>query len=445
MRTWRKALVAVAAMSLLVSGASAGKIADYRDDFKADAPLTAGWEYLWNAPTGWTPAPGVTGDETTGNINDRSSYQALADAGSQWTADGNGSGTDHQPDGYVRLSGGGGHPGMGISQRGPATHDRYAIAAYTIQPGDLPASPDGVVLGFITDSFVDPSNPGRSASQTLEARVALNDTLALSKTWAGQSARDIDTEIGPLHVGDTVYVAVGPDSHPGSDGFNWDFTVQAVPRIVARYRGDFQGTAMPDGWQYLWNAPSDWDGSESTDGSDGAIGSVADYELLSWSGSKWSPDGDGNNSNGKPGNYLGLTSTGGHPGRGSSQSEGIGNSQARYAIAAFTVPVSASYGIVNSSYSTVTSAGNGNDVLVHVNGNDPLLNVVIPASVGTGSFDVTLGWLEAGDTVYVATGPRDHDGNDSFTWDFQIAIIPEPATLSLLGLGALALIRRRRR
>jgi VCBS repeat-containing protein len=28
--------------------------ADYRDDFRPDAPLVTGWQYLWNAPSGWT-------------------------------------------------------------------------------------------------------------------------------------------------------------------------------------------------------------------------------------------------------------------------------------------------------------------------------------------------------------------------------------------------------
>ena len=67
-----------------------------------------------------------------------------------------------------------------------------------------------------------------------------------------------------------------------------DFSAGTSPGDTA----DFSGTT---GWQYLWNAPSDWDllaDPVSDDASNGALGSIADYELLVWTGSQWTADGN---------------------------------------------------------------------------------------------------------------------------------------------------------
>ncbi len=42
-------------------------VASYRADFSADAPLSEGWEYLWNAPSGWV-ANASSGDLRSGFI-----------------------------------------------------------------------------------------------------------------------------------------------------------------------------------------------------------------------------------------------------------------------------------------------------------------------------------------------------------------------------------------
>jgi uncharacterized protein (TIGR03382 family) len=65
-------------------------------------------------------------------------------------------------------------------------------------------------------------------------------------------------------------------------------------------------------------------------------------------------------------------------------------------------------------------------------------------------FDVLLGDLNAGDTIYLAVGPNGNAGSDSFAWDFTITrfdAVPEPATamLGVLALAAVASSTRRRR
>src|SRR5687768_15968638 len=62
-------------------------VANYRQDFRAQAPLTPGWSYLWNQPSGYTNGllPS-TGNMTTGAIGNPANYAPLLDAGSVWSA-----------------------------------------------------------------------------------------------------------------------------------------------------------------------------------------------------------------------------------------------------------------------------------------------------------------------------------------------------------------------
>ncbi|MEO0415170.1 MAG: hypothetical protein AAF226_09495, partial [Verrucomicrobiota bacterium] len=163
------------------------------------------------------------------------------------------------------------------------------------------------------------------------------------------------------------------------------------------------------GWHYLWNAPSDWTGTSSADASTGGIGVSVYYELLRWTGDRFTVDGNNADNDGSPGSFLRLHSNGvNHPGRGSTQSEGaINNSEDRYVIAAYTVPTAGAYSIVSSSLDTIDDAGTGNDVRVFVNDTE-----IAIGNSGDGaifSFDGALGNLSAGDTIYVAAGPQGHD------------------------------------
>ena len=196
--------------------------------------------------------------------------------------------------------------------------------------------------------------------------------------------------------------------------------------VIADYQGDYATGTFPTGWQYMWNAPSDWVGGASSDGSDGAIGVTIDYEPLQWSGNTgtgWTADGDTNSGNGSPARYLRLHSTGGHPGRGSAQGESllltVPNSVDRCAIAAYEIqPTDAGFLQISNSAVSVGSA-NGLDVRVYVN--DTQANRIIETSAsGASSFDTVLGTLNAGDTVYVAVGPNTHDGVDSFGLGYRI-------------------------
>jgi hypothetical protein len=277
--------------------------------------------------------------------------------------------------------------------------------------------------------------------------------LSKSITVAGASSRSADQYLGVLNVGDTVYVGIGPSVADGNDTFTVDFKLAAPsstdPYLLADYRDDYQDGAMPGNWRYMWNAPTDWDGASSSDASTGDITSIADFELLNSVGTTWRPDTDTDPNNGSPARYLQLSAVGGHPGRGSGQNEApINNTQDRYVITAYDVPLNGIYSIANSFFSTVDANGNGNNVRVFTSASpgSPVFDQLFAAGELNGNFDTTVGSLSAGETIYVAVGPSVQDGADSFQFDYSILYqVPEPnsAVLIVLGVAVLMLVRRR--
>ncbi len=206
--------------------------------------------------------------------------------------------------------------------------------------------------------------------------------------------------------------------------------------VFADYYDDYSGTSFPTGWQYLWNAPSDWDPvtTSAQDGSTGPLGSIVDYEPLIWSGSRWSADGNNTTNDSSPSAYLYFTSGTSHPGRGSTQSETSGgtepltvaNSHDRCPIAAYTIQPGDLAGgsgpvlITNSALTKYSAYGTtGMKTLVH--GDDG--QIVFSQSVANGStasFDKYIGNFSTGDTIYVAFSPDTHDGSDGFRQDFSL-------------------------
>ena len=199
---------------------------------------------------------------------------------------------------------------------------------------------------------------------------------------------------------------------------------------VADFRDDYQTggsigalASFPNGWSYLWNAPSDWSGTTSTNSLTGPIDSITDYKLLKWSGTRWTADADDvSEAQGIPACYLQITSTGGHPGRGYNQKENnTSNEFDRFCISAFQVSTSGYYIIHDSFFSTVDTSGNGNEVLVYTSNtsSNPICSYIFTA-IYNASFNTKLGYLNAGDKIYVAVGPSVHDGSDGYSIDYTI-------------------------
>ncbi len=226
------------------------------------------------------------------------------------------------------------------------------------------------------------------------------------------------------------YTAFGTDTNPwvGQVLTAGSHTIKATPqfgslssvsftvaggatRVIAGYRADFKTHSPQPGWSYLWNAL-------------GPITSAANYRSLNWSQtiSKYtanafpvSPDNSTTLFS-----YGGLTSTGGHPGRGVNQAA----THDRFAIAAYTVKLAGYYGVGSGSVTMATAASNGGQIVIYTETNNgaaftQTLSSIFP-SVTPFPFSTNVGQLQPGDTIYVGIGPNLSDGNDSFSHDFSI-------------------------
>lgn len=176
---------------------------------------------------------------------------------------------------------------------------------------------------------------------------------------------------------------------------------------VAAYGDNFLFPRPNAGWKYLWNKK-------------GPIGNPAYYEPLLWNTAKgYNVHGRPNLPGPDPGAYVHLEQTGGHPGRGAAQ---IASKIDYYAIAAYTIQEADGAGFYRITDSSITTNGSGLRVVVHVNDQPLLLTRSVPKDTSPpASFNVNLGNLKPGDTVYVAVGPDGTDGADSFSsFDFTI-------------------------
>lgn len=175
-------------------------------------------------------------------------------------------------------------------------------------------------------------------------------------------------------------------------------------RRIAHYQTDFANPPAP-GWLYQWNA-------------DAPIGQAKGYVDMLWN--HWVFDSDG-----MPGlpdesglAYGHLSATGGHPGRGATQ----GETHDRYVIAGFTVDQPGEYKINDSQVVHIgCEFGNGGVVDIYVD--DNLINSFSFDQNNETTFDGNIGFVNVGNTIYVAVGANGIDGCDSFSWDYAIDVI----------------------
>jgi hypothetical protein len=438
-------------------------IADYNEDFikntdsdpNNDVIKTQtnwkGWQYLWNQPVGWDwhPETYSVGDLATGPITDPASFKPLSDATSDSgeklkTADGDANGSNNAPAQQLKLSASGGHPG---DQANIATDpSRYAIAAYTVDQTGFYSivdsrlrRPDTRVAQEVIDSGKNDGvevlvQVGPAAGLPGQLRQVLRDVVLPG------AEIDFDSQPFFVHAGQTIYVAFGVDISSHYDAFDVDFSLakfnqglgadQDVVFQVADYQKDFKTGTPATGWRYLWNAPPGWSPEADVTGdmAKGEIGNPANYRDLIYAGTQWwRPDGD-NYNNHTPDNNLRLSKTDGHPGIGGSPNGA--NKLDRYAIAAYTVQHSGRYAIMNSTLKHPYAGSDGVEVLVHVNGNAPVVRASTTTNNFPIDFDTDLGYLAKGDTIYVGIGPGANDAYDTFNLDFSVMqLAPSPAPL----------------
>ena len=191
---------------------SATPIADLTVDFTA-VTFPTGWQYLHN----------------TGTIGNSAGYAALLwDAGNaRYDITGSvfpGPG----PDFDFISSGGHMHPGRGTAQG--AALNEYLIAAYTIQAGE--AGFVSLINGSL--SGADP-NGASGASNGWDIRAFVGNTQVGSTVvvpWS-LSAASFSQPLGALNVGDTIYLAVGPNGSHLFDSAVLEFQLDSSPNAVA--------------------------------------------------------------------------------------------------------------------------------------------------------------------------------------------------------------------
>ncbi len=391
-------------------------VANYADDFPDQGGiLTPGWQYQWNAP--------VNGDPASGSISDAQTvFSPLIYSGSftSWTPDGDLIPFNNPDSAFLRLSAQGGHPGLADNQL-PHGVARYSIASFTVDES-----------GFyeIDNSFVglNPVNPD-ARSDGIEYLVFVNRDSVLATGVVGQGTREyFDTSLGFLRAGDTIHVAFGANGNQSYDYFTTDFDVtrdRQLEQAVGSFRQDFPSTESPPratadtGWSYFWNAPLSWKSNQSpVIHASGAIGDSFSYlPLFPAGGGQWTADGDLDGLNSEPDFHLRLNNSGGQVGIGFRTPV----YHDRFAIAAYTVEHSGLYAITRSFISVDDNSDDGVELYLHV-GDGPRLTdrPLVVAGGETVSFDLSLGYLKQGDTVYVGYGAHENHIHDRFETDFSI-------------------------
>lgn len=178
------------------------RVASFGTDYQEGRP-GPGWRYLWNP---------------TAEIGKSDAYRPLVWNGSRYGSDDNPEFPRPDPGHYVRISGHGGHPGRGKTQRG--TFDIYAIVGFTV-------TNQGIYS--ITNSSLRRHDGDYKGDIVL--RVFINEQLAGPEfICASKEAQRFDRVLGELNPNDTVYVAVGPDGADTNDQFDLDFSLVMVSR-----------------------------------------------------------------------------------------------------------------------------------------------------------------------------------------------------------------------
>ena len=217
----------------------------------------------------------------------------------------------------------------------------------------------------------------------------------------------------------------------------------AKGQVITTFQDAFQLTTPAPGWSYLWNM-------------NGPIGNPANYSaLLPTPAGNYTSDGMAT-PRPSPAGYVSFRTAdgvpGGHPGAGANQA-GAGGIE-RYAIASYTLAEQSELWIVNgwlrNENPNQGGSTDGLNLKVFVNQEDsPRLSTTTAPGVDSfTTFSAYLGVLGSGSTVYVAVGSNLVDSFDAFQLRYGLSTVPEPGSLSLIGMASaigLAACRRVRR
>ena len=186
--------------------------------------------------------------------------------------------------------------------------------------------------------------------------------------------------------------------------------VMGQEETLASYAKEFKAEKPAAGWQYLWNAK-------------GEIGAAANYSPLEWNQNVKIYSASGKEYPGPvPMNYLMLAGNSCHPGLGITAE----NKVQRHAIIAYSIPKGkeGKIQVAGSSVIRLLKQGEntpGGTIELRIYVNDKCMKTLtVKAGDTPVSFDMPLGELKEGDTIYMAVGPDGQDGCDHTIIDFTL-------------------------
>lgn len=249
-------------------------------------------------------------------------------------------------------------------------------------------------------------------SQVTKEKHPMHGNSSRSSRARHSKARKLRADYQPLEPRQLL-ASVSPET--GIRTFLSDVPDRSQPHeIVVNYQDDFANENS--GFGFHWNAPLNWQANGSK--GDTTQGSLQQMELhrdLVFDGTAFrAGDVPVNNF---PANRLFLDSEGGHVGTHSFH----GNNHDRFAIVSYEVKDSGFYSIVDSVFSKIRSFGDGIEVKIWVGNDEVKTESTESGGQFSVDFDSNLGFIRAGEKIFVAVGPGETHIGDRFNWDFSIA------------------------
>ncbi|MEM9410856.1 MAG: G8 domain-containing protein [Planctomycetota bacterium] len=218
-------------------------------------------------------------------------------------------------------------------------------------------------------------------------RLAFNPTVIEDENDPPVAVNDLEETVSGVAISIDV---LDNDFDPNGD----PLAVIPMGTTVTTFLDEFQTPLPPNGWRYLWNAG-------------GSFGNEANYEELVWDTWRYRA----NSSDVVP--WFSSSSV--HPGLGTSQAPG---GIERFAIAEYTVPENGVYAIDNSFVTVNEDTLDGVNFQAHVTGGSVF--TLEDLFLTQGDFDGTIGYLTAGQKIYIGVGSNLTAGADATNWDFSI-------------------------
>lgn len=192
----------------------------------------------------------------------------------------------------------------------------------------------------------------------------------------------------------------------------------------------FDESVTSERWSFWWNAPVGWSpGGTAGDKTTGPIREIGNYLPLQEIGdtNAWTVDGNADPVDSPPAQHLSVAATHWHPGLAFDSSS---VNQDRFAIASYRVAESGFYRLGDFDLDLLSASNDGVEFYVHVENEFRFSRSV---TTNEDSLDLNIGYVAAGDRVFVAVGGNDNFNSDAVSVAFDLErVFPREAPLRVL-------------